>query len=491
MVASFSMNEKGVSTPPPAEVFARTLTPFETLMVRSDDDPRARSTLTGIYLLDRAPDWESVRWRFDYASRVVPRFRQRVVLPAAPICAAVWAYDPDFSIDHHVRRVALASPGSMRQLLDLARREAMDGFDHRRPLWRAILVEGLADGAAALVQVVHHAVTDGVGGVALASAVFDGSREGAGGPTELPVAPPGEDVTPASLVQDALRPRVLAERAAGATVSVLSTVTRPVDSVRRVASGLRSVGRMREMASQPTTAALGERSSRWHFDALGVRLDDLKAAARTAGGTVNDAFLAAITEGVRRYYDQIGADLDSDVVIGMPISRRTADHEQAGNQWTGSMIALPTAVDSAADRIAILHERVTVARQETDVDVMGALAPVLNLMPTAALAALTPTGGGVAFQASNIPGSPVPFYIAGAEVVNVFGFGPLPGVAGMITMTSHAGTCGVGINLDASVPDAERFAPCLVAGFDDVLALAGDGRAFDLTERDRTGQRDD
>ena len=74
---------------------------------------------------------------------------------------------PDLDLDQHVAHVRLPSPGSPRQLLDLAGAQAGESFDPARPLWHITLVDGLDGNRSALVVKVHHAVTDGVGGVAL------------------------------------------------------------------------------------------------------------------------------------------------------------------------------------------------------------------------------------------------------------------------------------------------------------------------------------
>src|SRR5690606_21400699 len=50
---------------------------------------------------------------------------------------------------------------------------AMAGFDRARPLWEYTLVEGLPDGAAAMILKVHHSMTDGVGGMKLLLMLFD------------------------------------------------------------------------------------------------------------------------------------------------------------------------------------------------------------------------------------------------------------------------------------------------------------------------------
>jgi diacylglycerol O-acyltransferase len=63
-----------------------------------------------------------------------------------------------------------------------------------------------------------------------------------------------------------------------------------------------------------------------------------------------------------------------------------------------------------------------------------------------------------------------------------YGIGPLPGVAMMVVLISRAGYCTISTRYDrASIDDSDLWARCLVAGFDEVLALGGDGRAVPAT----------
>ncbi|MCY0541593.1 hypothetical protein OVW21_26565, partial [Klebsiella pneumoniae] len=54
---------------------------------------------------------------------------------------------------------------------------ANDPFDRTRPLWEFVIIEGLPDGRAAMVQKMHHTITDGEGGVRLSEQVLDISRD--------------------------------------------------------------------------------------------------------------------------------------------------------------------------------------------------------------------------------------------------------------------------------------------------------------------------
>ena len=52
---------------------SRYMTPFEAVMWRVEADPRLRSTMTVVYLLDCTPDWDRLVAAHDWASRLIPR----------------------------------------------------------------------------------------------------------------------------------------------------------------------------------------------------------------------------------------------------------------------------------------------------------------------------------------------------------------------------------------------------------------------------------
>ena len=154
----------------PTIEWTRELSPFDHLMYRMDADSRSRTSLLTVDILDEVPNWERLCTDLERASRVALRLRQRVVAPIVPLTPAQWVVDPDFDLRYHVRRIALPAPGSERQLLDLAQTLHATPLDQGRPLWEATLVEGLDEaigGKAALIWKMSHAVTDGVGGMAL------------------------------------------------------------------------------------------------------------------------------------------------------------------------------------------------------------------------------------------------------------------------------------------------------------------------------------
>lgn len=62
------------------------------------------------------------------------------------------------------------------------------------------------------------------------------------------------------------------------------------------------------------------------------------------------------------------------------------------------------------------------------------------------------------FVRSNVPGSPFPLYVAGAELERLYPFAPLSGTTANIALLSHCGTCCIGIDTDAvAIPDTADF----------------------------------
>ena len=119
------------------------MAPADAVMWDIERDPVLRSTITAVALLDRTPDWDRLRTRLDRASRMIPRLRQRVVVPPMRLGLPRWVVDPHFELDYHLRRVRTPGGGSLADVLAVAEPIAMDAFHRARPLWQFTLLEGL------------------------------------------------------------------------------------------------------------------------------------------------------------------------------------------------------------------------------------------------------------------------------------------------------------------------------------------------------------
>ncbi|HYF47508.1 MAG TPA: wax ester/triacylglycerol synthase domain-containing protein, partial [Acidimicrobiales bacterium] len=272
------------------------------LMWTIERDPLLRSTITSVVVLDQAPDHTRLKEKVDRASRTVVRLRQRVVSNALSFSPPRWEVDPNFDLDYHLRFVNAANGGSMRELFDIAEPIAMQAFDRARPLWEFTVVEGLEEGRAGLIMKVHHAITDGVGGVKLMLETFDAEADpGDLGP--MPDAPPVHVMNQVERFFDALgheqrRVAGVAKRSLGMlSGAALETAADPVGVGMKVTDTVSSAARLLAPATEPLSPLMTKRSLSVQFHTLTVPLADMKAAGRRAGGKLNDAFVAGIAGG--------------------------------------------------------------------------------------------------------------------------------------------------------------------------------------------------
>src|ERR1700743_1576726 len=219
------------------------LGPVDYLLHRGEANPRTRSGIMALELLDTTPDWDRFRSRLENASRRVLRLRQKVVVPTLPTAAPRWVVDPDFNLDFHVRRMRVSEPGSLRQLLDIAELMLQSPMDIARPLWTATLIEGLPDGKAATLLHLSHAVTDGVGRVEMFAHIYDLQRDPPAQPT--PDQPIPQDLSANDLMREGLNrlPVNVASGARDALLGAVSMVGRAVTKPGAAVAGVLNYAR--------------------------------------------------------------------------------------------------------------------------------------------------------------------------------------------------------------------------------------------------------
>jgi WS/DGAT/MGAT family acyltransferase len=322
----------------------------------------------------------------------------------------------------------------------------------------------------------HHSSTDGLGTMQLMMALHstDPATSPAthGGPLAVVEAPMSGLGALAAHAVDAAR----SAPSAGRRVSEVARrfAEDPLPSLR---AGVR-YGRSLQRVLAPPTAApsplLAGRSVNWRFAGLDVDLAALIAAAKAAGGSLNDAYIAALLGGYRRYHEALGQPLVA-IPMAIPISVRRPDDAGGGNRFASARLSGPVGITDPAERIAAIGSLVRAAREEPALDNIRVLAPLMARLPSTAIASLA---GGMArgndLQASNVPGIREDVYFAGVRVDRLYPFAPLPGCPAMITLVSHGSTCCVGVNYDpASFTDSHLFLSSLEDGFTEVLGLAG------------------
>ncbi|HEY6531888.1 MAG TPA: wax ester/triacylglycerol synthase domain-containing protein [Acidimicrobiales bacterium] len=445
-----------------------TMSPSDAVLWDIERDPVLRSTITAIGVLDRAPDWGRLVARLDRAVEDVPRLGQRVVGTPLGLGPPRWVDDPDFDLAYHLRRVEAPSPNDLSVLLAVAEPIAMAAFDRERPLWEFTLVEGLADGRAAIIQKVHHSLTDGVGGIELALALLDDRAD-------VPLDPPpsprhGRAPTVPGPLECLARSLV---DQMGAAVRVAGGLP---ETALRLAPELPalvpSALRLLRPSASPSSPVLRGRGLGRRLGLLEVPIEDLRRAAKVVDGTVNDAFLAAVVGGLTRYHARHAVALET-LRITMPISGRGEGDELLGNHFTPARFGLPADIEDPAERMRVVGAVARSWRDEPALEFTDVLATTLEMLPgpltTVVMRGLLTS---VDVVCSNVPGIPTRSWIAGAELLREFAFAPPGGSALSVTLLSHLDTACIGIACDTTaVEDPVVLGACLREGLAEVVGV--------------------
>ena len=445
----------------------------EGLMWRLENDPHLSSTFASISILDRKPDIAALRRRLERASVLIPRLRQRVMPAPANLTSPVWVDDPDFDLNTHVRHIALPKPGTMRQLLDLATLIVADPFDRSRPLWQFYVIEGLRGGKSALVQKTHHTITDGEGGVELAMHFLDIDRD-APEPALLDPAtdasarqphPNGGANDLTGLVAGGLRLPLGVVRQVR---DLLADPTGIPDAGHAAATTLKGIVSQLSDTEPARSPLWTRRSLRRHVEVTKTPFRATKEAATRLGGTLNTAFLTAAAHAASRYHIELGRPVES-LRTSMAVSTRTA--ESGSNAFSLVRLLVPTGDMPIGERFAAIHETVSVAREPSAAARLDTLATMSAALPTSVITRLArQQSQTVDFATSNVKGSPVPVYVAGAKMLATYPIGPLAGVAFNLTLLSYDGHLDMAMHIDpAAVEHPDLLQMRLVAAFKELV----------------------
>jgi WS/DGAT/MGAT family acyltransferase len=454
----------------------------DALMWHIERDPLLRSTVTSVWVLDGPPDMERFDRTMARAVAAIPRLRQRAVADPVGIAPPRWQVDPHFDPHYHVRQVSLGGEGSLRDLLDLAAPIAMQAFDKDRPLWELHIVGGMPEGRAGVVMKLHHAVSDGMGLVRMTEHLVErgpDERPPKGGPQAQAAADPPHR-SDSEHLRDAMRHRASAAvdrtgRVAGAFGRGLARMAQdPLGEAGRMRDTVSSMGRMLKPISEPLSPVMDQRSLTVRFDAIEIPLEQLRGAAKAAGGTLNDAFVAGVTGGLRRYHEQAGRPVE-ELRMNMPINVRDGEKaSHAGNQFVPARFTVPIAIADPVERMKALHGLVHAQRNEPALPMLEEATGFINRL---GIGPATRVAGSMMkaldFVTSNVPGPRRPVWVSGGKIEQMIPFGPLAGAAANVTLFSYDGRLQIGVNTDAAaVTDPAKFTMCLEEGFGEVLDLA-------------------
>jgi len=428
-----------------------------------------------------------------------------------------WEPDPDFDIANHVSSAALPNPDDPRCMHELVAAHRTKILDRNRPLWQVIWVERYRGGSAIILRS-HHALADGMRLVQLAMSLFDAAPEGGAilGPgvaqyaaqPEPPRAPLSrrlrtaatESATVARTTRRMLAatpPRSAARLFRFALWNPLGALHTAIHALRRSATTLRRAlppgGFLaRALARAPgdvDTArkfVLGTRNDAtiWTGPASGSKgvawssplpLSAVKAVAKVHGCTVNDVLVATVASALHDYLRSQHARCDS-VAFMVPVNLKPLDlsvPETLGNEFALVQLELPTDEPDPVIVLNTARRRMNRIKKSNEAAVAFRLQEVISGLSRnlyeASVQLFTNRTLGVL---TNVPGPPIPVYLAGALVEGIAGWAPVSGDQPMsFSICSYNGDVVVGIACDTElVPGYGSIVDGFAVAFDRLVA---------------------
>lgn len=407
-----------------------------------------------------APDHATLRARL--ADRLASTSTLRARLQRVPhdLGRPRWVDGGALSLDQHVHRCEVEGPGDDGQLAHLMTVLMRNRLDLSRAPWQLWQVDGCRDGRWALVVKAHHSMVDGVSGADLVRALLDEPDEPVVGLGQGAPPPPSPTPLRESLGEWARSVPPRSARALARGVSEPRGVTRAWRSVR---AGIAQVARPDLPASVLNGPLSPDRQ--WAWVTLGTA--EVRAAAEAAGGTVNDALLAALAGAYRRLLVRRSEDVDRCVVRAIiPASRRLpGEPMRLGTVASAMFVELPVAVANRAERAEAVVARTAEQKGRRVSTSTEAVLRLADHIPTALLVRaargyVRRGQGRVNLAASNVRGPASPQTLLGRPLLEMVPYIPIAlDVRSTVAMVSYGGRVSISVTTDASaLPEAGEIA---------------------------------
>jgi len=384
----------------------------------------------------------------------IPSVRQKLAKTPFNLVRPYWIDDPDLDMDRHIHRVMLEAHGDEQSLANVVGDIASWPLRRNRPLWEIWVIEGLADGRIAVLVKMHHSTIDGVSGASMMGHLLDLEP--------LPPAP----APPLGAWRIASPPSSLELLGR----SLISRLGEPLELARlvpatalRVATTLWSVGRQRQGSTPgampftaPRTLFNATITARRSVAFTDVALADIKMVKDAFGVTVNDVVTAIVGGALRHYLEDRGELPDHSLLAAAPVSVHDQTAERGGMTKVSVMFStLATDERDPADRLRVIASANTRAKEihkMVGADTLmrwaehfwlNAFALGARLYSTLHVADHHPVVHNLIL--SNVPGPPIPLYMAGARLVGLYPLGPITDGAGLnVTVLSEEDRVGFG-----------------------------------------------
>ena len=410
---------------------------------------------------------------------LVPRFRQRLVVPPLEAGRPLWADDVNFNLTYHIRHSGLPDPGGEQQLKRLAARVFSQQLDRSKPLWELWLVQGLERDRFALLTKTHHAMVDGISGVDIGTVLFDLEPVPEPATSDdgwVPAPQPSTIDLVARGAVDALEaPVKIVERA-------VEAVRHPETAARRIGEALEGVGEIVGAFADPAPDVPLNQPIGPHrrFTWARSELATFKRIKDALGGTVNDVVLAVVTGALRRWLHGRGVRTEGlELRALVPVSIRGEDERgNLGNRIALMRGPLPVYIEDPVRRLRTISD--AMAGLKRSKQALGA--EVISRFNDFAPPTLLAQASRINFSTrlfnlivTNVPGPQMPLYVLGRELEEVFPVAFLPQNHSLaVAIMSYNGKIGFGLLADYDgMEDVEVVSNGLGEALAELEAAAG------------------
>ena len=423
---------------------------------------------------------------------VAPVLRRRLWWMPLNLANPAWV-DAEPDLRRHIVEIKLPKGAGLPALEAEVSRLHSVLLDRERPLWKMHVFEGLAPGAnghrrVGLYTQLHHAAVDGQAAVALANAIMDLSPV----PRAIESRSSRRNKVFRLEMTEMLRGVIgnQAQKVAEIVRGLPSTVGTLKNTASRVISGsllLGGKGGPSNLTLAPRTPLNVSVGAGRAFAAVTLPLAELKELGRAHGATINDMVLMLCSSALRRHYAKRRLLPRKSLVAAVPITLREAGDTSPDNQASMSLVSLGTNIADTRKRLA--HVQAATASMKSTMGDLKSILPTdfpslgvpwlieaaTKLYGKARVADRIPQVANLVI--SNVPGPPVPLYMAGAKMLTNYPTSiVVHGLALNITVQSYDRSLDFGLMADAqALPDVRELADSIAIAFDDLRALARPG----------------
>jgi diacylglycerol O-acyltransferase len=387
---------------------------------------------------------------------LIPKLTWKLKTVPMGLDRAFWVDDEEFDLGHHLHRLRVPAPGGPRETAAAIAPILGRQLDRRYPLWEMWILEGLANGRAAVLTKLHHSLLDGGAGSVLATLLLDVEPHPAepkpSAPAPEPQHAPGDLHLLAGGLLSALGVPFRSLR------YVMSMTRRGVDVVGHVISG-REHPDLATMLTAPKTSFNAPIGPRRALAFSSVALDDVKAVARHFDVKVNDVALSMCAGAIRSYLERKGELPERELTAGVPVSLRQAGDASLDNQLSYLVLPLGTQYADPVERLLHVAEQSRAAKavhrtlRAHPVGSIAETAPPFVIGSLLRLAyethILSYIPGMMNTIVSNVPGPPMRLYLAGAELTGIYSASVLLDCMGLnVTLFSFGDRVDLGLHVD-------------------------------------------